>query len=98
MPTMEMDNDGHWTDPDPNKCLECKKARECTTKYFELDREYPQDEDHCECGHVTNVFRDTTEEAEARLNKRVRHTQLCSDHSWQVWEAMSQLKDSYKPE
>jgi len=97
MPTMEKDNDGHWTDPDPNKCLECKRARECSTKFFYLDQKYPENGDHCECGHITNAFRDSPEADEALTAQRIPHTNLCTDHMWRVWEAMVALKKSYRP-
>ena len=93
MDTMEKDNDGHWTHPDPDKCLECKRARECSTKFFYLDREYGKEGDlHCECGHVTNVM-GSTEQEEAKAAGRVPHTKLCSDHSWAVWERMNELQE-----
>ena len=65
MDTMEIDNNGHWTDPDPDKCLECKRARECSTKFFYLDREYTKDGDHCECGHLSQAL-GATEQEEAK--------------------------------
>ena len=91
MDTMEIDNDGHWTDPDSDKCLECKRARECSTKFFYLDREYPKDGDHCECGHVTSV-RGWTEQEEAKATGRIPHTKLCSDHEFAAWERMQELQ------
>jgi len=97
MPTIEEDNNGQWTDPDPDKCLECRRARACSTKFFYLDREYPPMPDHCECGHVSNVMEGFGEE-EAKAAGRVTHTKLCTDHSWQVWETMKELQESYKPE
>ena len=93
MDTMEKDNDGQWTDADPAKCLECKRARECSTKFFYLDREYGKEGDlHCECGHVTNVM-GSTEQEEAKTSGRIQHTQLCTDHSWAVWERMNELQE-----
>ena len=92
MDTMEIDNDGHWTHPDPDKCLECKRARECSTKFFYLDRKYSEDGDHCECGHATNVM-GSTEQEEAKAAGRVPHTKLRTDHSWAVWERMNELQE-----
>jgi hypothetical protein len=92
MPTMEIDNDGHWTHPDPDKCLECKRARECPTKFFYLDREYSKDGDHCECGHLSQAL-GATEEEEAKAAGRLPHTKLCSDHFIAIWERLRELQN-----
>ena len=93
MPTMEDDNQGHWTDPDPDKCLECRRARACSTKFFYLDREYPPAPDHCECGHVSDVLQEGGLD-EAKATGRVPHAKLCSDHSFQVYEAWNELREA----
>ena len=97
MPTMEDDNQGHWTDPDPDKCLECRRARACSTKFFYLDREYPPVPDHCECGHVSDVLQEGGLD-EAKATGRVPHAKLCSDHSFQVYEAWNELRKLHSPE
>ena len=97
MPTMEYDNNGQWTDPDPDKCRECKRARECSTEFFYLDRESPPAPDHCDCGHVSDVLQEGGLD-EAKATGRVPHAKLCSDHSFQVYEAWNELRKLHSPE
>ena len=93
MNTMEMDNNGHWTDPDPDKCLECKRARECSTKFFYLNREYPKQGTHCECGHLSQALPGSTEEEESKAAGRLPHTKICADHFIAIWERLLELHD-----